>query len=406
MRRRLPPTRPQGTRGMLSAIATGISAPRADVEDRFERELSAFLGVQETVLFPRGNAALAAALGAMGTPPGAAIIVPALTYVGVPASLAAEGYRPMPVDVRERDGNIDPAGLEALARHRPGAILATHLLGNAAPMPEIIAWASGHGVAVIEDCAHAIGATLDGRMLGSWGRAGFASFAVFKPVSMNGGGALFTSDEGVAANARVIGRGYPREGLPGSMVKIAAQAALLAGTSETVYDTLGVLLWRRLFTSNEGIAAYKTYIRPVLKRGVDADVQRVPNAIMVEACRLSLQRHPQMLARRRDAMRRFVSGFTASQAEQILFVPDPGCESSCQYLYIKPADRTAVVERLNRAGVSAVIPSSMFWVGNGGHGDEAPVARSIDRRTIMLPFYDGMADAEVDMLARAVRDAV
>ncbi len=113
------------------------------------------------------------------------------------------GARPVFVDVREEDFNIDPALIESRITPRTKALLPVHLYGHPCDMESIAAIAARHGLALIEDACQAVGASAAGRKVGSFGTGCFSFYAT-KNMTTGEGGMITTDDPAVAEKARRI----------------------------------------------------------------------------------------------------------------------------------------------------------------------------------------------------------
>ncbi|WP_373355264.1 DegT/DnrJ/EryC1/StrS family aminotransferase [Pseudoroseicyclus sp. CXY001] len=170
---------------------------------RFEAAFAAALGVAEAVGTGNGLDALALALEAAGIGPGDEVLVPAHTFVATWAAVRLVGARPVPV---EPEGGVmpEPAAWEAARGARTRALVPVHLYGEVTDMTGILAAAGG--LPVIEDAAQAHGARRFGRAAGSFGTAAAFSFYPAKTLGALGdGGAVVTSDPGLATRVRRLG---------------------------------------------------------------------------------------------------------------------------------------------------------------------------------------------------------
>ena len=149
-----------------------------------------------------GRMAFYYVLDALALPPGSEIIVPALTFWVVPALAQVAGLTVVFADVDPATFTIDPAALERAITPATRAVVPTHLYGLPCDMEAILAIAARHDLRVIEDCAHALGATYKGRPVGTLGDAGFFSFQTLKPLNCYGGGLALVRDAAVAARTR------------------------------------------------------------------------------------------------------------------------------------------------------------------------------------------------------------
>jgi dTDP-4-amino-4,6-dideoxygalactose transaminase len=171
----------------------------------FEAEFAEFLGVRHCVGVANGTDALTIALRALGVGPGDEVVVPALTFYATAEAVVNAGAVPVFADVDPDTFTLTAATVEPAIGPRTKALVPVHLYGNPAPMAELRALASAHGLRVLEDAAQAAGAKLDGRAAGALGDA--ATFSFFPSKNLGGfgdGGAIATDDEEVAAAARQL----------------------------------------------------------------------------------------------------------------------------------------------------------------------------------------------------------
>jgi dTDP-4-amino-4,6-dideoxygalactose transaminase len=160
-----------------------------------EREIAALAGVRYALgLHGGGSSGLWLSLMGLGIGPGDEVIVPGFTYV---ASISAIVYaRALPVLAEVDDSfNLDPADVEARITPRTRAIIVVHMLGAPARLDELKDIADRHGIALIEDCAQAFGATYQGQGVGGIGAAGVYSFNEYKTITCGDGGMIVTDDE-------------------------------------------------------------------------------------------------------------------------------------------------------------------------------------------------------------------
>jgi dTDP-4-amino-4,6-dideoxygalactose transaminase len=181
----------------------------------FETEFARFLGARYCRGVGTGTDALELALRACDIGPGDAVLTVSWTATATVAAIERAGAIPVLVDIDEASFTMDPAALEeAIAEHlvRPDrgwprlkAVLVVHLYGHPANMPRIVSIARRHGLRVIEDCAQAHGATLDGQMTGTWGDLGAFSFYPTKNLGAFGdAGAVVTNDATLAEKVRML----------------------------------------------------------------------------------------------------------------------------------------------------------------------------------------------------------
>jgi dTDP-3-amino-3,4,6-trideoxy-alpha-D-glucose transaminase len=172
----------------------------------FESEFAAYHGVSHAVGVASGTDALLLALRALEIGPGDEVITVAHTAVATVAAIELSGATPVFVDVDAATGTLDPALLPAAVSSRTRAIVPVHLYGHPADLEPILAVAGQHeGVAVLEDCAQAHGATYRNRLVGSWGDLAAFSFYPTKNLGALGdGGAVITHDGTLAERLRML----------------------------------------------------------------------------------------------------------------------------------------------------------------------------------------------------------
>lgn len=175
------------------------------VTQQFEREFAAYCGVRHAIAVANCTVALHLAYAALGLGPGDEVIMPALTFVATANALLATGARPVFADVAGLgDLTIDPAAIEAAITPRTRAITVMHYGGYPCRMEPIRELARRHGLRVIEDAAHAPGASLGGVKAGALGDLACFSFFSNKNLVTGEGGMLTTDDDGLAERARLL----------------------------------------------------------------------------------------------------------------------------------------------------------------------------------------------------------
>ena len=121
-------------------------------------------------------------LRALDLPPGSEIIFPSLTFWVVPELARVAGLNVVFADVDPTTFNIDPDSIERVITDKTRVIVPTHLYGLPCDMDRILAIAARHNLIVLEDCAHALGATYKGRPVGTFGTGALFSFQTLKPL--------------------------------------------------------------------------------------------------------------------------------------------------------------------------------------------------------------------------------
>ena len=175
------------------------------VTQEFEAAFARQAGTRHAFAVSNGTHALHLACLALEIGPGDEVIVPALTFVATANAVLYTGAEVRFADIQGRsDLTITPESIEKNLTPRTRAIMVMHYGGYACRMPEIMALARRHGLVVIEDAAHAPGASLDGRALGTWGEIGCFSFFSNKNLATGEGGMLVTDRDDLAARIRLL----------------------------------------------------------------------------------------------------------------------------------------------------------------------------------------------------------
>lgn len=162
----------------------------------FEQAFATLCDMPHAIALANGTLALELALRALGIGPGDEVIVPARSFVASASCVVVCGARPVFADVDPVTQGLSPATIEAAITDRTRAIIVVHLGGHPAAIADIAVLAQDRGLKLIEDCAQAHGATLDGRPVGGFGDAAAFSFCTDKIISTGGeGGMLLLRDE-------------------------------------------------------------------------------------------------------------------------------------------------------------------------------------------------------------------
>lgn len=341
--------------------------------EAFERELEDATGAPFAVAVSSCTAALEIALAALKPAAGSIVVVPTWTFVSTGLSAYRAGCRPMLVDVEPATLNIDPDGLErALACHDVAAVMPVHI-GGVPVDPAIYDLCRAAGVPVIEDAAHALGATDHrGPLNGKGSAAACLSFYVTKNLAAGEGGALLTWDEDVANFAR----SYRLHGLDRD-----AWARYRPG-ARTSYELL-----------HPGIKA------------------NFPD-LLAALARSQLRRFPAMQRRRRELVGRYREGVAQTEVRPL---PAEQVDGSADHLFTvelpRGVDRSAVQATLDEAGISTSVhfrPLHRYrWFRDNALMPDTGlrVADRMTPRVLSLPLHPNLGFDDVDrvcsVLARA-----
>ncbi len=167
----------------------------------FERDFARFFGLRHSLLVNSGSSANLLALTALTSPrlrdrrlrPGDEVITVAAGFPTTVNPIVQNGLVPVFVDVTLPTYNIDVSQLDAALSDRTRAIMVAHTLGNPFDVEAVKAFADAHGLWLVEDCCDAVGSTVDGRHVGTFGDLATTSFYPAHHITMGEGGCVLTN---------------------------------------------------------------------------------------------------------------------------------------------------------------------------------------------------------------------
>ena len=328
--------------------------------DAFESALATFVGASSAVAVASGTAALTLALMAAGVGPGDEVILPANTFFATAEAVVAAGAVPVLADVDPLSASIDPRSAAALVTPRTAAIIAVHLYGHPADADALRAVATRHSLLLLEDAAQALGASRDGRRVGSLGHAAAFSFFPTKILGALGeGGAVTTDDPQLAARVRLLrSHGEPAKNVHEAM-----------GFNERMDEIQAALLMVKLGHLEDDLAQRATVVG------------------------------------RYHALLR-------QTGNVVLFETPTGARSVHHLMAVRVPDRDRVLGHLHDLGVGAGVhyPTPLHlqpaWRHLGTGPGELPNAEALARSVLSLPLYSQMSSAQVERCVAALAEAV
>ena len=195
----------EALREAFAAFVDGGRFILGESVEKFEQEFAAYCGARHCIGVASGLDAIILALDAMDLPARSEVLVASNTYIATILAVIRAGLTPVLVEPDLRSYNMDPALVEKLITPRTSAICVTHLYGKCCQMDPIMALARKHGLKVVEDCAQAHGAAVNGRRAGVLSDAGAFSFYPTKNLGALGdAGAVTTDDDALADRLRYL----------------------------------------------------------------------------------------------------------------------------------------------------------------------------------------------------------
>ncbi len=186
------------------AFDTNWVAPLGENVNKFEQELSEYVGSKTGAALSSGTAAIHMALKALDVKKGDIVFCPSLTFSATANPIIYQNATPVFIDSERDTWNMDPLSLEkAFEKYpNPKAVIVVHLYGTPAKIDEIKAICDKHNVPLVEDAAESLGSTYKGKETGTFGKYGIYSFNGNKIITTSGGGMLVSEDEERIAKVR------------------------------------------------------------------------------------------------------------------------------------------------------------------------------------------------------------
>ena len=187
------------------AIKSNWIAPLGPQVDKFEKEMSTYLGVKDAAALSSGTAALHLSLNILGVKKNDYVFCSDLTFVASANAISYLGAIPIFIDSEEKSWNMCPESLEeAFKNFLPKAVIVTDLYGQSADYYEILNICNRYNVPIIEDAAESLGASYGEKKCGSFGEMAIVSFNGNKIITTSGGGMLLSNNQEYIKKARKL----------------------------------------------------------------------------------------------------------------------------------------------------------------------------------------------------------
>lgn len=355
-----------------AAIRSGwwSSGPRViELEERLAR----FTRAPHALAVANGTAALHLGLLALGVGPGDEIITPSLTFVAAANAIRHTGATPVFCDVRSADDlNLDPDDVERAVSDRTKAILPLHYAGFSCDMDAILDIAARHDVQVVEDAAHAIGASFGNLPCGTMGAVGCFSFFSNKNLPIGEGGGVVARDEEVAERLRLL-RSHGMTTMTWDRHKGHASS----------YDVVAV--------------------------GFNYRLDEIRAALAL----VQLERLPDAISRRSQLAARYVELLHGAEGIRIAFAGHPRAQGSAHHLVVAVLPKGVVRERIRGALAERRIQTSVhyppvhrFTAYRDVRTRPLPRTDALADRIVTLPLFPALSEDQVDLVCETLVSAV
>jgi dTDP-4-amino-4,6-dideoxygalactose transaminase len=380
-------------RAILRSLVSGSVIAGPDV-GQLRSAVMERLGIEDAIICGSGSLALEIALSACGVREGDEVVIPTFCCTSVVPPILAVGAHPVLADIGE-ELNITAKTVEAVLTNKTKAIIVPHLFGNPADIHTIIDLAHPKNVRVIDDAAQALGATIDGRPVASFGDAGILSFGSEKVCFGLGGGVVVSQQ---------------KENLNGSS-QMELPPARLSPTLCSFLSTLAWRRWRRWTLPAQALLSYAETTNP------DSPPAPYRNEILSNlnaAVALSLlQTLDENIAARRARVGAYQELLRSD--ERLRLIPhQPGSACLSQVVRVLPGRRDEdlsahLVEALHCAGYEVqgsyvpihLLPGYEEWLGQ-----RLPHAERVWSDLIELPCGPEVSFAHVERIAYVVKKAL
>ena len=364
-------------RAAAAAVLEGDILTHGPRVKDFEAAFAEFTGAPHAIATATCMAALHLASWAFEVGPGDEVLVPAQTHVAGAHAVEVTGARPVFVDADPRTGNMDLSLLEGLVNERTRGISVVHYLGRPLDMGPVLELARRHGLFVVEDCAVALGATIDATHVGLVGDIGCFSFYPVKHITTGEGGMVITRHDDVADSV-------------GKQRAFGIDKSVLADRRHT--------------------GAYE-----IERLGLNYRLGEVGAAIGVE----QLRRLPDFLDVRERNFAALRDGLTDVPGLRVLDTSHDGGLRSSHYCLSAVLDdelgepRERIIDELKARGIGTSVyypkslPDTLYYRETYGFGDgSCPEATRISNRSIAFPVGPHLQEGDIDFMISGVRDVM
>jgi perosamine synthetase len=335
------------------------------VVKEFEGRLEQELGLNNLFTVNSGTSALHLSLVLAGVSHGDEVIIPAQTFIATGLAVLMQRAIPVFADIDYSDGNIDPVSIEKLITSKTKAIIPVHWAGRPCRMDEITAIAKKNNIAVIEDAAHALGATYKGQNIGNISEYTCFSFQAIKHLTTGDGGAITCNNK----EKYLEGKRRRWFGLDRLNSKVSS-----LGERDCDVTELGFKYHLNDLSASLGLANLPGLKKRLSKRA--AIVEKYDEAVRENAYLTNLNRSDDVCT-----SAHWLYGILASNREEFI-----------AYMKEKEIPVSVVHQGIDRFSIFKDFKR------------ELPIQRKFDENQIHLPLHDSLDDKQVEYIAKAISE--
>lgn len=363
---------------------------------QWEAAVAEVAGTPQTVAVSSGRRGMTLILKHLGVGAGDEVIVPAYTLADLIPLIEALGARAVPADIDLETFNLSPEAVQRRIRPETKAVMALHAFGAPCAVDRILEIAQPAGIPVIEDCAHALGATLGGRPVGSFGHAAFFSFEPTKPVNTFGGGIVASCDTGLLAALR-------EATASGGEVLHALQKKVKAVRMEQWMFKTGLIFPFLLALTLPGVKEAATAVYRRLQPPPQATGRYLPVQAAIGLRKIAgLQERIETRNRHAERLSALLQPYIRPQR-----ILERAVSTYYFFVVLLPCPASPVRRRLLLRGIDAAVGHEIADDCAALLGvTDCPNAAHVFRHAIALPMYEGLSEAELVRIATALNTAV
>jgi len=359
----------QDVKKVTEAIRRGMYWATGPNVQGFEKSLAKYVGVNYAVTFNSGTSALHAVLIAHGIGRGDEVIVPSFTFISTANAPLFVGAKPVFAEIEEKTYGLDPQDVKRKITSKTRAIIPIHYGGCPCQIKEIIKIAKKYNLLLIEDAAESLGATINGKKVGSFGNAAMFSFCAPKVITTGEGGAIVTNSREIFEKLKLI-RSHGR----------AETSDYFSSSEYLEYITLG----------------YNFRMSNITAALAIAQLEKIDKII---------------------EMRRQKATYMTQRLSQIKEITPPQVPDNFFHIYqmytIKVSGgktkRDNLMKYLNEKGIMAKVyfypvHLTQFYKKNFGYkGGELPITEKISNEVLTLPMYPHITEKEMNNIVEEIK---